>query len=67
MNPILNISPLDGRYKSKTNILEYYFSEYAYIKYRLKVEIEYLIKLKHIVNIDLCDKSLRNIYKNFRR
>lgn len=64
MDPVLNISPLDGRYKYKTNILEKFFSEYAYIKYRLIVEIEYLIKLKSVVNISIDDEYLRLIYKN---
>ena len=39
---ILNVSPIDGRYSSKTQSLPKYFSEYGYIYYRLKVEIEYL-------------------------
>ncbi len=44
-----NISPIDGRYKSKTIELQDYFSEYALIKYRVKVEIEYFIKLIEVV------------------
>lgn len=39
------ISPVDGRYKSKVEILESYFSEYALIKYRLHIEVEYFIAL----------------------
>ena len=39
------ISPIDGRYNNKTNELSTYFSEYALIKYRVKVEIEYFIAL----------------------
>lgn len=42
---IRNISPIDGRYKSKTKELENYFSEFALIKYRIHIEIEYFIKL----------------------
>ena len=42
---ILSISPIDGRYKNKTEILQNYFSEKALIKYRVKVEINYLILL----------------------
>ena len=41
------ISPIDGRYRGKTEALADYFSEYALIKYRVKVEVEYL---KHLIN-----------------
>ena len=39
------ISPIDGRYRSKCEKLDEYFSEYALIKYRVRVEIEYFIAL----------------------
>lgn len=39
------ISPIDGRYRSKVNELATYFSEYGLIKYRLQIEVEYLIAL----------------------
>ena len=39
------ISPIDGRYRSKTEPLADYFSEYALIRYRVQVEIEYFIAL----------------------
>ena len=39
------ISPIDGRYQSKTQKYSDYFSEYALIRYRLRVEIEYFISL----------------------
>jgi len=39
------ISPIDGRYRSKTQTLADYFSEYALIRYRVRVEIEYFIAL----------------------
>ena len=39
------ITPVDGRYASKTEALSQYFSEYALIKYRVRVEIEYFIAL----------------------
>ncbi|WP_296147670.1 adenylosuccinate lyase [uncultured Flavobacterium sp.] len=65
------ISPIDGRYRSKTKSLSNYFSEEALIKYRVLVEIEYFISLCEIplpqlknVDASLFD-SLRNIYKNF--
>ena len=44
-NPLTAISPIDGRYSRQTSNLAVYFSEYALIKYRLKVEIEYFIAL----------------------
>ncbi|NNC94402.1 MAG: adenylosuccinate lyase, partial [Chitinophagales bacterium] len=68
---LLSISPVDGRYQSKTAILSNYFSEHALFKYRLKVEVEYLIALanrnigiKENFNDDLIAK-LRNLYESF--
>ena len=43
---ITSISPIDGRYEGKTNVLQNYFSEYALIKYRVLVEVKYLEHLK---------------------
>ena len=45
MNSIKAISPIDGRYRSKVEPLADYFSEYALIRYRVRVEIEYFITL----------------------
>jgi adenylosuccinate lyase len=65
------ISPIDGRYRSKTEALAPYFSEEALIKYRVLVEIEYFITLCELplpqlesFNSDLFDE-LRAIYKEF--
>lgn len=65
------ISPIDGRYRSKTEPLADYFSEYALIKYRVRVEIEYFIALcelplPQLVQFDhkLFD-TLRDIYRKF--
>jgi len=65
------ISPLDGRYRTKLHPLASYFSEYALIRYRVKVEIEYLIALLnhkitllHPVNTDQIAR-LRQIYQDF--
>ena len=65
------ISPIDGRYQSKTEALQPYFSEFGLIKYRVQIEVEYLIalaewKLKPLANFPL-DKTgeLRNIYMSF--
>ena len=41
-NPLLSLSPLDGRYKAKCEELSPFFSEYGLIFYRLRVEIEWL-------------------------
>jgi adenylosuccinate lyase len=65
------ISPIDGRYRSKTVSLSPYFSEEALIKYRVLVEIEYFIALREadLPQLAKIDKSiyegLRTIYKNF--
>lgn len=65
------VSPIDGRYRNKTEQLANYFSEYALIRYRVRVEIEYFITLcelplPQLSNFDhsLFD-ALRNIYCNF--
>ena len=65
------ISPIDGRYRGKTEPLANYFSEYALIRYRVRVEIEYFITLCELPLPQLAsfDKSLfsrlREIYSNF--
>lgn len=62
------VSPIDGRYRSKTDCLAPYFSEYALIKYRVRVEIEYFISLTSFLNIfdvKSVEQSLRGIYENF--
>ena len=65
------ISPIDGRYASKTSELNDYFSEKALIKYRLIVEIEYFISLCEFNINELKDfdsnkfESIREIYLNF--
>ena len=70
MNTLLSISPIDGRYRSKVAKLENYFSEYALIKYRVRVEVEYFIELsKEIEEIgtlsDNQTDELRKLYQNF--
>ena len=71
-NSTLNaISPVDGRYFSKTKDLGQFFSEAALIKYRVKVEIEYFIALcelplPQLENVDhSLFKELRDLYVNF--
>ena len=45
LNQLNAISPVDGRYRSKTEALSGYFSEFGLIKYRVQVEVEYFIAL----------------------
>ena len=45
LNKLTAISPIDGRYRDKADELAAYFSEYAMIKYRVRVEVEYFIAL----------------------
>ena len=65
------ISPIDGRYRSKTEPLAEYFSEYALIRYRIRVEIEYFITLCELPLPQLADfdhslfEPLRDIYRQF--
>ena len=63
------VSPVDGRYRAKTVPLDDYFSEYALIKYRVKVEIEYFIALAEMLPMMRESLSsatkLREIYLNF--
>ncbi len=72
LNPLTAISPVDGRYRKQTEQLANYFSEYALIKYRVQIEIEYLLALTDSGIEQLYNKisneqktALRNIYNNF--
>lgn len=70
MNELFSISPIDGRYRNKVAKLENYFSEFALIKYRIRIEVEYFIELSKLINNigELSDKQqdeLRSLYKNF--
>ena len=55
---LLNVSPIDGRYKEMTNEVRKYFSEYYLIKNRVIVEIEWLKKLFSVLNIEIEKKEL---------
>jgi len=65
------ISPIDGRYRGKTEPLAAFFSEYALVRYRVRVEIEYFITLCELPLPQLQDfdhslfEPLRDIYRNF--
>jgi len=71
LNALTAVSPIDGRYRSKTQELASYFSEYALIKYRVRVEIEYFITLCELPlpQLESFDhtlfETLRDIYRNF--
>ena len=71
LNALTAVSPIDGRYRSKTKDLASYFSEYALIKYRVRVEIEYFITLCELPLPQLRSfdhslfERLRDIYRNF--
>lgn len=68
---LIAVSPIDGRYASKTSELQNYFSEYALMKYRVRVEIEYYIALCELPlpQLEGVDHALfpkfREIYQNF--
>jgi len=70
MNPNLQlltaISPVDGRYRNKVDALALYFSEYALIRYRVLVEIEYFIALCEQPLPQLADID-KNVYKDLRK
>lgn len=71
LNLLTAISPVDGRYRKQVNQLAGYFSEYALIKYRIRVEIEYFIALCELPLPQLADfdkdlfSDLRNLYERF--
>ena len=65
------ISPIDGRYRGKTDVLAAYFSEFALIRYRVRVEVEYFIALCELplpqlaqIDKDVFER-LRDIYRHF--
>ena len=71
LDTLTAVSPIDGRYRSKTEPLANYFSEYALIRYRVRVEIEYFITLCELPLPQLAAfdhnlfERLRNIYRDF--
>lgn len=71
LDALTAVSPIDGRYRSKTECLADYFSEYALIRYRVRVEIEYFITLCELPLPQLKSfnsalfEQLRDIYRNF--
>ena len=71
LSSLTSISPIDGRYRAKVESLSQYFSEFALIQYRVKVEIEYFIALCEIPLPQLIEfptdlyAELRAIYQDF--
>ncbi|MBP5527771.1 MAG: adenylosuccinate lyase [Bacteroidales bacterium] len=73
MNSLNAVSPIDGRYRSKTESLAKYFSEGALIKYRVRVEVEYFIALSdhlktvrpQLAAVAVQAEALRDIYRHF--
>ena len=71
LNELTAISPVDGRYRSKTEKLADYFSEQALIRYRIRVEVEYFIALCRIPLPQLSGiepvqfEALRALYRDF--
>ena len=69
--PLTAISPIDGRYHSKTKAIQPYYSEYGLIRYRVLVEVEYFLALTAIPLPSLADfpsdcvEPLRDLYRNF--
>ena len=72
LDALTAISPIDGRYRNKTAQLADYFSEYALIRYRVRVEIEYFVTLCELPLPQLADFShhlfepLRDIYRTLQ-
>ncbi|HPR30995.1 MAG TPA: adenylosuccinate lyase [Prolixibacteraceae bacterium] len=71
LNELTAISPIDGRYRDKVSELEAYFSEFALIRYRVMVEVEYFLALcdlplPRLAEFDRAnDESLRTVYRAF--
>ena len=69
---LLNVSPIDGRYRARTRALERYFSEFALIRYRVRIEIEWYLSLGANPALDAIApiaagvaQRLRGIYREF--
>src|ERR1700741_2835530 len=68
LNQLTAISPIDGRYRMQVHHLDEYFSEYALMKYRVLVEVEYLLFLadkKFLQLTPAAVKGLKNLTENF--
>jgi adenylosuccinate lyase len=63
LNALTSISPVDGRYRKQVQHLDEYFSEYGLMKYRIQVEIEYLLFLENNKFFKLPGKVIKHLQK----
>src|SRR6202008_3409385 len=63
LTTLTSISPIDGRYRKQVQHLDEYFSEYALIKYRIQIEIEYLLFLDQKKFFKLTNKTRKRLQK----
>lgn len=63
LDELMVISPVDGRYSNFTNEISNYFSEYAYIKYRVMVEIKWFLYLNVLLNKNIPKKDISKVQK----
>ncbi|MBL0232652.1 MAG: adenylosuccinate lyase [Chitinophagaceae bacterium] len=63
ITPLTAISPIDGRYRKQVHHLDEYFSEFGLIRYRVKVEIEYLVFLQEKKFLKLSGKTIKHLEK----
>lgn len=66
INSLLAISPIDGRYRNITNNISEYFSEYAFIKYRVFIELDWLNYLLHIKEICSENTDYTNVFEEIK-
>ena len=67
LKPLTAISPIDGRYRKQVQHLDEYFSEYALIKYRVMVEVEYFLFLAEKKFFKISPQSKKAIAKYCRK
>ena len=63
LNPLTAISAIDGRYRKQVQHLDEYFSEYALMKYRVMIEVEYLLFLEKKKFFKLSNKTIKHLQK----
>ena len=63
ITPLTAISPIDGRYRKQVHHLDEYFSEFGLMRYRVKVEIEYLVFLQEKKFLKLSGKTIKHLEK----
>lgn len=63
LHSLTAISPIDGRYRGQVQHLDEYFSEYALMKYRVLVEVEYLLFLSHKGLVKLQDETAKELFR----